>query len=64
MVAKGLGIAFASERMALTVSQSVCYVPISNPYTPWVTRLYWRKNQSFTPDEQLFKDFVEQYYTR
>jgi len=64
MVAKGLGIAFASARMALTVSQSVCYVPISNPYTPWVTRLYWRKNQSFTPDEQLFKDFVEQYYTR
>jgi len=64
MVAKGLGVAFASARMALTVSQSVCYVPISNPHTPWVTRLYWRKNQKFTPDEQLFKDFVEQYYAR
>lgn len=64
MTAKGLGVAFASSRMALTVSQSVCYVPISNPYTPWITRLYWRKNQSFTPDEKLFKAFVEQYYAR
>lgn len=64
MVAKGLGVAFASARMALTVSQSVRYVPISNPYTPWVTRLYWRKNQKFTPDEQLFKTFVERYYAR
>ena len=64
MVAKGLGVAFASSRMALTVSQSVRYVPISDTYTPWVTRLYWRKNQSFTPDELLFKTFVEQYYAK
>lgn len=62
MVAKGLGVAFATLHTAKTPSLSLRYVPISNDYQPWTSRLYWRKNHTFTKDEQMFKDFVESYY--
>ena len=62
MVAKGLGVAFATQHTAQTPSQSIKYIPIQNTYQPWVSRLYWRKNHTFTKDEQIFKDFIENYY--
>lgn len=62
MVAKGLGVSFATLHTARTPSLSLRYIPISNPYQPWRSRLYWRKNHIFTEDERLFKEFVEQYY--
>ena len=62
MVAKGLGVSFATLHTARTPSLSLRYIPISNPYQPWRSRLYWRKNHTFTEDERLFKEFVEQYY--
>ena len=62
MVAKGLGISFATLHTAQTPSLSLRYVPIRNEYQPWISRLYWRKGHQFTEDELLFKNFVEQYY--
>ena len=62
MVAKGLGVAFATQRTAQTPSLSVKYIPIKNGYQPWVSRLYWRKNHTFTKDELIFKEFIENYY--
>lgn len=62
MAAQGLGIAFASQHTGMTPSLSLRYVPISNPYQPWVSRLYWRKGHVFTKDELIFKDFVQKYY--
>lgn len=62
MAAKGLGVAFATQHTAKTPSLSIKYIPIKNGYQPWVSRLYWRKNHTFTKDEQLFKDFIENYY--
>lgn len=62
MAAKGLGVAFASLHTGRTPSLSLRYVPISNPYQPWVSRLYWRKGYAFTKDELVFKDFVKDYY--
>lgn len=62
MVAKGLGIAFATLHTAKTPSLSLRYVPISNSYRPWTSRLYWRKNHAFTKDEEIFKEFIESYY--
>jgi len=62
MVAKGLGIAFATLHTARTPSLSLRYVPIQNAYQPWVSRLYWRKNHIFTEDEAVFKNFIEKYY--
>lgn len=62
MVTKGLGISFTTLHTARTPSLSLRYIPIRNAYEPWISRLYWRKNHSFTKDEQLFKDFVETYY--
>lgn len=62
MAAKGLGIAFATLHTGRTPSLPLRYVPISNDYQPWVSRLYWRKGHVFTKDELLFKDFVQEYY--
>lgn len=62
MVASGLGIAFSSVHTGKIPALPIRYVPIRDAYRPWISRLYWRKGQSFTEDEQLFKDFVESYY--
>ena len=62
MAAKGLGVAFATLHTAKTPALPLRYVPISNPYQPWVSRLYWRKGHMFTSDELIFKSFVEDYY--
>ena len=64
MVAKGVGISFATLHAACTLSPSLRLVPIRNHYQPWVSRLYWRKNHAFTEDELVFKAFIEQYYSR
>lgn len=63
MVAKGLGIAFATKLTGRTPSLSLRYVPIVNRYRPWPLRLYWRKDHAFTQDERTFRDFVIRYYT-
>ena len=62
MVSKGLGVAFATLHTARTPALSLRYVPLSNQYLPWVSRLYWRKGHSFTEDELIFKQFIETYY--
>ena len=62
MVAKGLGIAFATKLTGRTPSLSLRYVPIKNRYHPWSMCLYWRKDHQFTEDEIIFRDFVVQYY--
>lgn len=63
MVALGLGVAFVTSHTARTPSLELCYVPISNAYRPWKCRLYWRRGTEFSPDERIFKDFVEKYYS-
>lgn len=62
MVAAKLGIAFSSQHTVRAAALPLRYIPISNPCTPWVSRMYWRKNHALTEDEQIFKTFVENYY--
>ena len=62
MVAKNLGIAFATKHTGRTPSLSLRYIPIANNYHPWASRLYWRKGHEFTKDEKIFKDFIIGYY--
>ena len=62
MAANGLGVAFATLHTGRTPTLPLRYIPISNPYQPWVSRLYWRKGHVFTKDELLFKNFVQEFY--
>ena len=62
LVAKGLGVAFATRHTGRTPGLTLRYIPISNELRPWVSRLYWRKGQEFTADERVFYDFVVDYY--
>lgn len=62
MVAKGLGVAFATKLTGRTPSMSLRYIPIINNYQPWSMRLYWRKGHVFTEDEKIFRDFVIRFY--
>ena len=64
MAANGLGVAFATSHTCLANPQLLRYIPIANDYQPWVNRIYWRKNQEFTQDEQIFKNFIRRYYQK
>lgn len=64
MIAQGLGIAFSTSHTALANPQQLRYLPIANECRPWANRLYWRKHQTLTPDEEHFKSFVLNYYKR
>ena len=62
MVANGLGIAFSSMHTSRTPAMPIRYIPIRDAYRPWISRLYWRKDHTFSEDEAIFKAFVERYY--
>ncbi len=64
LVAKGLGIGFTTKNTIFRVTQPVRCVPIRNPYTPWVTKLYWRKDKALTPEQNYFKNFVKEFYSQ
>lgn len=62
MVAKGLGVAFATDHVARTPGRALLYLPIRNPCQPWASRLYWRWDRVLTEDEVVFREFVKTYY--
>lgn len=62
MVAKGLGVSFATKHTGRTLTLPLRYIPIKHTHEPWATNLYWRKNHEFSEDEMIFKDFVINYY--
>ena len=61
---KGLGIAFTTQYAMQSQSLDLKYIPISNQARPWIYRLYWRKAQHLTKDEEIFKQFVQTYYNK
>lgn len=62
LVSNGLGVGFTSKAIVRTPTLPIVYLPISDPCPSWTLRLYWRKDQVFTEDELIFKNFVEQAY--
>lgn len=62
LVSKGLGIGFTSKAIVRTPTLPLVYLPISEPCPSWTLRLYWRKDQVFSEDERVFKEFVERAY--
>ena len=63
MVAKGLGVAFATKRTGRTPSLPLRYVPIGEGRESWISRLYWRRDHVFSEDERIFKEFVIHFFT-
>ena len=62
IVQEQLGIAFSSMRAGLIDRSELCYVPIDNACPPWQMRLFWRRTRPLTDDEQVFRDFVAEFY--
>lgn len=62
MVASNLGIAFSTSHTVRSAALPIRYIPISNSCASWINRLYWRKNHTFSKDEEIFKSFVEKFY--
>jgi len=63
MVAEGLGVSFATMYTAKVAPEGLCYVPVSGSEAAWQVRLYWRKSKVLTPEEQIFRAFVENFYS-
>lgn len=61
MVMQNLGISFFTMHAGHTPLPNLCYVPLDDPFGPWRTSLYWRKNHSLTKTESAFKDFAEEF---
>lgn len=62
MVLENLGISFFSMYSGHNPLPSIRCIPLEDPFGPWSTRLYWRKNHIFTKEEKLFKNFTEHFY--
>ena len=64
MVSKNLGISFASHAVSHVSSPSIRYIPLVDPFEPWIACLCWRKDTSLTEHEELFKQFAESFFNR
>lgn len=64
LVAKGLGIGFTTSSYVPRSTAEVRYIPLSNPITPSMVRLYWRKTTPLTPPQISFRDFIKEYYAK
>lgn len=62
MVTEGLGIAFTTRYTGRFLSEGLMTVPLDCAGAEWAVRLYWRKHRKFTKDEELFRQFVEEFY--
>ncbi len=62
MVASGMGVSFASQNVSHLFSANVRYIPLDDPFEPWVARLYWRKDHPLLPHEQAFLTFAQKFY--
>lgn len=62
MVAKGLGVAFASQHVLNSPGLPIRYIPIAGDYPPLRTHIYWREGVTLSADEELFFRFITDYY--
>ncbi len=62
MIKKNSGVTFISHYPDYTQLPNICYIPLEDPFGAWNTRLYWRKEHTLTKEENIFKDFVAQYF--
>lgn len=62
LVAQGLGISFSTTHTGNIPSSNLRYIPIRENHSPWIARMYWRKNRLFTQEDTVFKSFVKKYY--
>lgn len=57
MVSQNLGASFLTMYAGHTPHPNLCCIPLEDPFGPWRTYLYWRKNRALTQTESVFKDF-------
>lgn len=62
MVASGNGISFASTHLSKNMTSRLCHIPVNDPCSPWINRLYWRKDRALTADETIFMEYVKQFH--
>lgn len=62
MVAENQGISFFTLHPGYNAHPNIRYVPLADPFAPWVARLYWRKDRPLTDEEAVFRDFAQQLY--
>ena len=62
LVAQGLGVSFSTTHTGNIPSSNLRYIPIKETCSPWIARMYWRKNRLFTQEDNVFKTFAEKYY--
>lgn len=67
MMRKGLilqnrGISFSTEYASKSEDQSICYIPIENPFIRQRHLLFWDKDRELSREESTFLSFCREYY--
>lgn len=62
MVAANKGISFLSQHPGYNAHPNICYIPLVDPFPPWNARLFWRKDRPLSDEEEVFREFVLQFY--
>ena len=62
MVAENKGISFLSQHPGYNAHPNIRYIPLTDPFTPWDARLYWRKDRPLSDEEAAFRDFALLFY--
>ena len=61
LIADNKGISFFTNFAGYIPRPDIRYIPLEDPFGPWQTRLYWRKNHELTNTELVFKNFAADF---
>ena len=62
MVSQNLGVSFFNMYAGYVPSPHIRCIPLVDPYGPWNTCLYWRKDHPLTKYESDFKTFTVDFF--
>jgi DNA-binding transcriptional LysR family regulator len=62
LVAGNMGISFFTNFAGYIPRPDIRYIPLEDPFDPWVARLYWRKDRPLSEYETVFRDFTQKFY--
>lgn len=62
LIADNKGISFFTNFAGYIPRPDIRYIPLEDPFDPWVARLYWRKDRPLSEYETVFRDFTQKFY--
>lgn len=62
LVQNNFAVAITTLRAMNTITKDFAFIPILAPECRWKQKIYWRKKRALSKEEQLFLNFVKNFY--